>query len=415
MHKWLVYLTLLLPFCVFADWFEGEASLLIGDAPIDQIRQQTIKNAIANASFQAGATVSSEDILLNGLLVNSKVMYQAQGMVRRAQVLREKIDNGILSVVVKVDISAAQTCKAGKYARSIMITQFQIMKPKQAAIGSVFDLNKHVTKRIEQQLAGHNQQLDIMLMDQPFTEKNLLNGLKRDEIGEKAEYLRRKFGYQFAVFGLIRDLSAFKRITKTRFKKESNIRRNFTLRVYVLDTYHKTIVWEESYHSEANWGFTLHHEVDMNSSIFWGSDYGRTILNTISSAVIDINDRINCQPIYAQVERRIADRLVINLGRRHGVKMGDRFYLLKAMQDPNHLSKNHVVINPVANSNIEVVALDNKSAQLASVQINGSVSAQLLDLVSPIQIPKKHGPQDIPTYDALSIPSLQTAPVHLNH
>lgn len=415
MRKWIVYLILLSPFSVFADWFEGEASMLIGDAPVDQIRQQTIKNAIADASFQAGAMVSSEDILLNGLLVNSKVMYQSQGMVRRAQVLQESIDDGILSVRVKVDISPTESCKASAYARSIMITQFQMLKPKQAAIGGVFELNKHVTKRIEQQLAGYNQQVDILLMDQSFTEQNILNGLKRDDIAEKAEYLRRKFGHQFAVFGTIRDLSAFKRITKNRFSEETTTRRNFTLRIYVLDIYHKAIVWEESYHSEADWDFALHHEIDMNSSIFWGSDYGRAILNTISSAVVDINDLITCQPIYAQVVRRIADRLVINLGRRHGVKMGDKFFLLKALQDPNNLSNSHVVISPVANSSVQVVALDNDSAQLASVQINGSVSAQLLDLVSPIQTQKIGISQGISTYDTSSIPSLQPAPTPANN
>ena len=204
-------------------------------------------------------------------------------------------------------------------------------------------------------------------------------------------------------------------ITKNRFSEETTTRRNFTLRIYVLDIYHKAIVWEESYHSEADWDFALHHEIDMNSSIFWGSDYGRAILNTISSAVVDINDLITCQPIYAQVVRRIADRLVINLGRRHGVKMGDKFFLLKALQDPNNLSNSHVVISPVANSSVQVVALDNDSAQLASVQINGSVSAQLLDLVSPIQTQKIGISQGISTYDTSSIPSLQPAPTPANN
>ncbi len=369
--------------CSSANWVEGEAQMKIGSAPLDEIREKTIKNAIADASFRAGAMVSSEEILLNGILLNSKVVLQSQGMLRRAEVLSESIDNDTLTIRVRADIQFNAGCPSPKYARNILISQLQLLKPKQASIGGLFEISKHITKRIEQQLQSQYQNSDLLLLDKSFTKIDLLNGIDRDEVMQKASYLRQKYGYQYILFGAIRDLSTFNRITKGFLNEEVETRRNFTIRLYLLDVYHNRIVYEDSYHAEADWEFEINEIVDMNSSIFWQSAYGRTVLNTVSSALVDINDIIDCSNYYAQIVSRTEDGYLINIGERHGVKIGDRFDLNAVLTNNTYQGASYSMIKHVPNSQMQVIALDKSSALIDSKAINASIGANVFDLVSP--------------------------------
>jgi hypothetical protein len=369
---------------VFAEnWIQGEAHMKIADAPLEDIREMTIKNAFADASFNAGVMISSEDILLNGLLINSKVVFQSQGMLRRGEVLSESVDNDILTVRVRADIRYEESCTNSKYLKKVLITQFQLVKPKQASIGALYDFPSHTTMRFKQQLESYSNNPNLLLLNKSFTNKNILNGLDRDEIVRKANFLGRDIGYQFAVFGVIRDISTFNRVKKEFFGEDVTTRRNFTIRLYVLDIYHKNIVYENSYHAEADWSFGINDEVDMNSSIFWQSDFGRTVLNTISYAVVDIDEVVGCAKSYGQIIHKTGDGLVINLGSKHGLKMGDKFTLNRVMTNTNDSRISMMMIQSIPNSLVEVLSIDNDTALVSSKGINASTMANLFDLLSP--------------------------------
>ncbi|WP_416305609.1 flagellar assembly protein T N-terminal domain-containing protein [Neptunicella sp. SCSIO 80796] len=374
--------------CLAAEnWYQGEAHMLIGDAPLDEVREKTIKNAIADASFQAGAMISSEEILLNGLLVNSKVVFRSQGVIRRAEVLSESIDDGVLTVRVEVDIHHGRDCVEAKYTKNILVTQFQLLKPKQAAIGGLFNLAKHVSKRLEQQLDSQPDKSSVILLDEAFTTLDLLNGLDRTEVAQKSSYLRREYGHQFVLFGVIRDISVFNRVKKKTFSDDVTTRRNFTIRIYLLDVYHNKIVFEDSYHAETDWPFAVNEQVDTNSSIFWQSDYGRAVLNTLSTAIVDIDDIVSCSTLYGQIMQKADEGYVINFGRRHGVEVGDTFILSKILSNINNGWASSVMIRDVPDSQVQVIAVDEETSLVASRTINAFDAANLFDLVRPIKFP----------------------------
>jgi hypothetical protein len=371
-------------FILAENWIQGVARMKIDNAPLVDVREMTIKNAFADASFNAGVMVSSEEILLNGLLVNSKVVFQSQGMLRRGEVLSESINDDILTVRVRADIRYEKKCSSSKYLKKILITQFQLAKPKQASIGALYDLPSHVTKRFKQQLESYSNNPNLLLSNKSFTKMNSLNGIDRAEIESKANYLSRDMGYQFAVFGVIRDISTFNRVKKEFLAENVTTRRNFTLRLYVLDIYHKNIVYEDSYHAEADWNFGLNGTVDMNSSIFWQSDFGRVVLNTISSAIVDIDDVVGCAKSYGQIIHKTGYGLVINLGSKHGLKIGDKFTLNRVMNNTNDSKVSMMMIQAIPNSEVEVLSIDNDSALVSSKNLNASIAANLYDLVSPV-------------------------------
>lgn len=366
-----------------SQWVEGEASMVIGDAPLDAIREMTIKNAIADASFRAGSMITAEEIVLNGLLVGSKAVLQTQGIIRNAQVISESIAEDILTVKVKVNIAPGRQCKQSKYGKRIVINQFHLNKPQDAAIGSLFEFGQHISKRIQQQLAARLEQSTVNLLDNSFDHLAATQGIEAAKLLSKSQYIANKYGAQYLLFGVIRDLSVFNRVKKKLLGEEVNTRRSFTIRVYLLDVFRHSLVLEESYHTEADWHFELTEEVDMNSSLFWQSDYGRAVLGTINQAVTEVDDIVSCRPSLAQIIDITPHGYLINLGQQHGLQEKDSFILNKVLSSYASRPATSAFIRPVPDSQMQVIALNEKTALIDAKGINSAVTATLYDLVSP--------------------------------
>lgn len=122
--------------------------------------------------------------------------------------------------------------------------------------------------------------------------------------------------------------------------------------------------------------------VDTNGSLFWRSDFGRMMLNTVNSAVVDINDSLACQASIAQIVSIENNQIIINNGLQHGVKLGDVFELskLRLIDQPNG------TILPVLNQDhlrhLHVIQVNSHSATLTSDSVSVIGSSQLFDLVT---------------------------------
>ncbi len=136
----------------FATWFQGSAKQEINTINFDSIRTQTIKRAIANAAIKSNSFIQVEDIVLNGLLQSSKVILRSEGQIRRAEIISESVNDDIFEVIVNVDIKPLMSCRKDPYAKSLLLTQFPIVKLSQATQGALFDLGTQISLRFEQQL-----------------------------------------------------------------------------------------------------------------------------------------------------------------------------------------------------------------------------------------------------------------------
>ncbi|MEC7452488.1 MAG: hypothetical protein VX866_08165, partial [Pseudomonadota bacterium] len=72
----LTALLVLLPSLVtqhaWAQWVQGEATMALAGAELSDVRTSAIQNAIADAAFRSGSTISAQDITVDGLLLSSK-------------------------------------------------------------------------------------------------------------------------------------------------------------------------------------------------------------------------------------------------------------------------------------------------------------------------------------------------------
>jgi hypothetical protein len=385
--QWIVVATVIFTFCFTpnarAVWQQGQATVTLVGADLESARVQAIKNAVANAAFQHGSFVSAEDIVLDGLLVSSKSVITTQGNIQRVEIISETLLDDTLSVIVRVEISPLFNCTNDQYARSVLITQFQLLRPKQVSHGGLFDLGKQITKRFERQLSLEPNAPKVSMIDKAFTNVRYREEINLREITDKSNYLAREYGQQFIVFGFIRDISLFEQVKEALLSDDVTLRRNFTIQVYVLDAYRHNILFQESYHSEATWEFNDEYNVDTNNSLFWRSDYGRVVLNTVNGAVLEVANLLQCEKSFAQIINNNQQKLTINMGVENGIKLGDKFTLYKKRFIPTPNSMNTPILQPIPSHLLNVIQVNSLTSVLESDDIYGINNADILDLVSP--------------------------------
>lgn len=376
-----IILLLLLSFNCSATWYQGSATQPIEMLNFEETRIETIKRAIANAAMKSNSFIQMEDIVLDGLLLSSKTVLRSQGQIRRAEIISESVNDDILSVIVKVDVEPLISCQKDPYAKSLLVTQFPLLKPNQAAQGALFDIGAQVSRRFEMQLGSKSGIIVNYLLNKSFVPDEYDD--KQNYLTEVGSYLAEDYESQFILFGVIRDISLFEQVKDEILIDSVLLRRNFTFQLYLYDAIRGEILIQKNYHSEANWKYEQNHIVDTNNSVFWRSDYGRSVLHTIDSAVTDINDTLSCQQSLSQIIHHDKGQLVINIGKMQGVKVGDEFEIVMQRSIQGGNGKTHSLLLADNSRTLNVIEVNNKNSVLVSNGVDTIDNSQTLNYVSP--------------------------------
>lgn len=389
-HRWALAITLmasLSPLGAYAEWVQGEASVDFSGTDLASVRATVIKNAIADASYKSGSVIAAEDVLINGLVLSSKAELTTAGRIQRVEILSETVKDNVLTVVVNVNLTPLFDCQPQRFQKRLLVTHFALLDPSQATTGGIYNLGTHITGRFAQQFEGTLEAPDVMQIPQALTHATMwaADTLSGQELQTKATYLRDTYGQQFALYGYIKDISLFEQVAQSDALFSSDevaLRRNFTLQVFVLDTFRQRVVFDESYHSEADWPFDSHYTVDTSNSLFWRSDFGRMVLNTVNAAVSDVSAAITCEPTFARIVNVYNQQYVVDMGSTHGVTQNDSFQLYKQQSLPVLMAPTKSVILPVENGKLHISHLGD---EVSVVTVSGAESAlQLYDIVAPI-------------------------------
>ena len=370
---------------VHGKWYQGSAQVPIEGFDFDDTRSSAIKMAITNASFQASSYINAEDIVLDGLLQSSKSAIRSEGRLRRVEILNESINDDILTVEVRVDFESMIDCRRDEYRKSLVVAQLPLLNVAQGANGGMFNIGSHVSKRFEQQLLAQTNVSVGQLLNQAFLPHNAQQQIDYRDAAELARYLSTEYSSQFILFGFIRDISLFEQVKDQLIFDDIKLRRNFTLQLYLFDGIRGSMLLQREYHGEGDWIFATNYTVDTYNSLFWRSDYGRMMLNTVNSAVTDINDTLSCQQTLAQIISKGSNEIVINMGGKHGVRVNDIFQLMKhkLLTGPNGQTL------PLLTANQErffkVAQVNNQTAVLTSASASLIENSHLFDFVSPKQ------------------------------
>ncbi|KPZ67947.1 hypothetical protein AN944_03861 [Shewanella sp. P1-14-1] len=361
---WLCLLAVF-PSVSMAQWYVGQASYPIGNDDYNDVRKFVVEKAIENASLQASSFISIENTVRDGILTSSQSNVLSQHHISEIVILNESIEGGKLTINLKVSLESKSNCIEDRYLKQLIVAQFPLLTPSQASAGDISNLPFHIGSRFKNELTHQpNVFVEEMIPQMVYKPITTMDTINLETIQGISEALNSQYQSQYLVFGYIRDISLYN-------EKKSNLlvdtvypKRNFTIKVFMYDRISNSILLEEEYHGEGGWSFDSYSRVDLANSLFWRSEYGKTIVNTLFKVSQEINQTLKCEATKAIVINRDDAYITINIGKLHGVAKGDIFQHIKLKNITLANSVLSTLMPPDEPIHLEVVQVSNKISLL---------------------------------------------------
>jgi len=322
-----------------AEWVQATGKASVVNGQYDLARKQARDDALQQAAIQIGAVIEGHQEVRNGRLTRDDVSVTTFAKANKVVVIDEKVDDGLLSLVIKADMVRIehQQCssdKANGYKKEIVLLGFSIQEPLQANIGALYDVDRKLPGYLTTQLnklsnlvvhESSQYKLYDELANAPSTETS-------QRTLTKAVHYARQMGVQFVVSGIVRDLSvvdpdAFGSsmlASTSRFLSTADRNRRFAIEVFVHDGFSGSIVFQKNYQLMASWDADPNDQTGFASPGFWKTEYGESVVGLLNGVARDVNDTLRCQPFMTRITRAEGKTLHFASGASAGVRPGDQ-------------------------------------------------------------------------------------------
>ena len=363
-----------------AQWYESQGIATIKNDDTKTAKNRAMQNALKKALLVAGASVSSVQQVVNGLLTQDEISIRASGSVNSFELVSENYTNNLVTVTIRADIFPQEKkCFAADYKKSMLLTRSNLLHREQASIGSIYQIDKTLVKQLANKIQMNGIYLDTKLALQTRTEFSRLNQtLAMEKLKSLTMSLASMTDSQYVLFSEIQDISmANDENNSWQFWQDNVYQRQFNIALYIHDGSTGERILDKQYQSSAPWQFNQRQRIDVSSQNFWRSEYGQQISQTLDSMVTDIDENMMCQPTQGRIVQVAGNNITFNLGKRHGVKVGDEFSLLHAnhfVSDDHksysgfNVSPYKVVVNEVTNDSARATTTEQHI--MDNVQIN---------------------------------------------
>jgi len=315
----------------FGQWYESQGVATIKNNDNKAAKAQAVQNALKRALLVAGASVSSVRQVVNGLLTQDEISIRASGSVNSLELISENYTDDLVTVTIRADIfSQEKKCFAADYKKSMLLTRSNILHREQANVGSIYSIDKTLIEKLASKIQQQGIYLDTKMALRTKTEFSRFNqSLQTQSLKNLTMSLANMTNSQYVMFSEIQDLSlANDENNNWQFWQKNIYQRQFNIALYIHDGTTGERVLDKHYQSSAPWQFDKRKNVDVTSNNFWQSEYGERISQTLDTMVSDIDENMMCQPTQGRIVQVNGNTLIFNLGKRHGVKVGDEFSLL---------------------------------------------------------------------------------------
>jgi hypothetical protein len=331
MRLWIFCLCLIVNFYANGQWYESQGQALIINDDKPAARTRAIENALKQSLLVAGASVSSVQQVVNGLLTQDELSIRASGSVNSIELIDEIHSDGLMFVTIRADIFPQEKqCFSADFRKSVLLTRSNLLHREQANIGAVYALDTVIMQKLGKKLQKNSRYINTKFALKNRTNFSKLNqSLYNDKIKQLSMSLSNATDSQYIIYSEINDISFLQGKTNDwQFWQQELFERNFAISLYVYDGLNGELVYENQYQGAAPWKFNKRARVDLNSNNFWKSDYAQMLTYTLDQAVDDLDENIMCEPTSGKIVRVSGNQITLNLGRNNGVKVGDEFTLL---------------------------------------------------------------------------------------
>ncbi|MBL4900033.1 MAG: flagella assembly protein FlgT [Colwellia sp.] len=360
---------ILATFACNAQWYEVQGHARIDKGSVEIARTKAMENALKKALLVAGASVSSIQQVVNGLLTQDKISIRASGSVNSIELIDELHSDNMISVTVRADIFPQdKKCFALDFKKSILLTKSHLNHREQASRGNIYQLDSAVISQLNHKLRSQSHYSTSKLLLKSSTEFSRLNAsFNEEKIKQLAMSLADTTDSQYIFFSEINDVSfEQQRSNSWKIWQQGIYPRNFDFTLYLYSGMNGELVWQNRYQNTGMWNFNKRESVDVNGTIFWQSNYGNMISALLDNIVNDLDEKIMCEPSEGKILQVKGNQVIINLGRHHGVKIGDEFSLLHMSNFKSSNGNLHASYN-ISPFKVTVVKLTKRSATAITV------------------------------------------------
>lgn len=368
MPKFIILLIAVMPFLFSlsaqGQWYETQGHANKKNVNIEVARTKAMENALKQALLVSGASVSSVQQVVNGLLTQDNINIRASGSVNSIELVDEIHTEDLITVTIRADIFPKEKkCFAINFKKTLLVTQSHLIHREQANVGEIYLIDKAVMRRLNTQLnikSSYTRTNSILNNKTNFSRLN--NSLEHSKIAQLTQSLSESTDSQYILFSEITNLSFESESTNSWMVWQQGIYpRKFAITLYLFNGLNGELVWQESYQNSAPWTFTKRMKVDVESAPFWQSQYGTMVDKIIAQIITDIDENIMCEPSRGKIIQVNGNKVTINLGREDGLKIGDEFTLLHLSHFTSNKGKLYTGFN-VSPYKVKITTLSRQTA-----------------------------------------------------
>ncbi|MGX9461041.1 flagellar assembly protein FlgT [Shewanella sp. A14] len=355
---------LLMTMAVSAEQIEvtGKAKIVNGD--IDKAREDAISQALNYASLKAGVNFSSEQQVNQGRLTQDTFQIQRMGSASNVELMSEMISQHTITVVLQLELSEQAPnaqCKSQSLKAAIMLPQAYLQERAQLRYGQLANFEQRITEHLGKIINAQSRYSFARLhADEKIDNTNQLVNFKGYRI---PSWLGEITDSQYLLQPEIIDISTEPPQSSYLGLVDDDPIRQFIVKLTLYHGISGEVVWSESFATSAPWEFERQEVVSPANQRFWRSSYGQAISDILQQSVMSLDQQLNCRPLLGQIVARQGDRIIINLGRKNGVKMGDKFQIVLQKNIPDRFNAMRAIATKSrANVVIEQVTEDSSTA-----------------------------------------------------
>jgi hypothetical protein len=365
-----------------AQWFESTGHAIIQNNDMGLAKSVAVKDAITQALVFSGARVSAVQTLVDGVIMQDQLKISSHGEIQKIEMVSEDRKGDQFAITLRLDIfTETEQCPQSHFNKFIAITQSQLNNREQARMGQIFDVNKAISKDIFNALQKTRMAVmpiayykNPVRVDKYFSQQFDYSNPQLEEIANRSNA-------QYILLSQITNLSTSDKLNNDyAFWQDETYQRDYQIEFAIFDGTTYDQVWSNRYENSGLWPFKKTDIVDVNSGKFWQSPYGQAISEVSQTVSYDIQEAMACLPTTGKILHLENSKVVINLGKAHGLKKGQMLsiahhnYLTDAAG--NKMPHRITTLNTLKVEQLyqhSAIAVSPNNAPLPGIQINDIV------------------------------------------
>jgi len=309
-----------------AQWYESTGHAVIQNSDIPSAKAAAIKDAITQALVFSGARVSSVQTLVDGVLTQDQLKISSQGEIQKIELVSENRSSDEFAITLRLDIFAqTEQCPQSNFNKFIAVTQSQLTNREHARMGQIFDINKAVSKNIYTSLQKSKMSAVPVAYFNKAIKVDTYFNQQHDYSNSQLEEISSRSNAQYVLLSQITSLSTSDKLNSDyAFWQDESYQRHYQIEFSLFNGTTYEPLWQQSYQSQAIWPFEKTTIIDVNSNRFWQSPFGQSISEINQTLSYDLQAAMACLPTQGKILHMENNKLVINLGKAHGLEKGQQ-------------------------------------------------------------------------------------------